>query len=81
MNFIQTAQSVWKELKKRFSTIDGHRIYELLKDLHSLGQGTASVDYYYHKMKGIWDEYLILETPPVCTYGASKILDEQDQRK
>lgn len=32
-------------------------------------------------MKGIWDEYQASETPPVCTCGTLRILDEQDQRK
>lgn len=79
MNFIHTAQSVWVELRERLSTIDGHR--QLLRDLHTLEQGTAFVDFYYHKMKGIWDEYFVLETPPLCTCGAYRILEEQDQRR
>lgn len=29
----------------------------------------------------IWDEYLALETPPLCTCGASRVLEEQDQRR
>lgn len=54
--------------------IDGHRIYEIEKDLHKLEQETVSVEMYYHKLKGLWDEYSALEI-------ASKAQDEQEQRR
>ncbi|XP_074360828.1 uncharacterized protein LOC141701081 [Apium graveolens] len=38
MDFVQSAQEVLKELHEQFSGINGHRVYQILKDLHALEQ-------------------------------------------
>ena len=81
MDFVNTAQEVWEELAGQFSSIDGHRIYQILKDLHALEQGDKSAELYYHKMKNLWDEYVALEPAVACKCGSHKLLEERDQRK
>ncbi|GKB55275.1 cysteine-rich receptor-like protein kinase 8 [Tanacetum coccineum] len=45
----------------------------------------CSVEVYYHKLKGFWDEYDVLEAPYMCTcvcnYNNRRINGERDQRK
>lgn len=72
MKFVDSAASVWNELNERFSGINGHRIFEIQKDIHKLEQENMSVDLYYHKLKGLWDEFAALEVVPKCICGASK---------
>lgn len=36
LNYVTTAREVWTELHERFSGVNGHRIFQVLKDIHSL---------------------------------------------
>lgn len=81
LNYVTTAKEVWLELAERFSGTNGHRIYQVLKDTHSLEQGNKSVEVYFHKLKGLWDEYAVLEPTVSCTCGAHKIQTERDQKR
>ncbi|XP_017256394.1 uncharacterized protein LOC135147298 [Daucus carota subsp. sativus] len=85
MDFVNTAQEVWEELTGQFSSIDGHRIYQILKDLHALEQGDKSVEIYYHKMKNLWDEYVALEPTTTCKCSAKcdshLVVEARHQRK
>lgn len=72
MDFVHTAQAVWDELNDQFSSINGHRVYQVLKDLHALEQGDKSVEIYYHKMKNLWDEYTALEPLTGCKTAGCK---------
>ncbi|XP_074336717.1 uncharacterized protein LOC141673888 [Apium graveolens] len=74
MDFVNTAQEVREELVGQFSSIDGHRVYQILKDLHALEQGDKSVEFYYHKMKNLWDEYVALEPTVTCKSARGQIL-------
>ncbi|GKB43624.1 hypothetical protein Tco_0888566 [Tanacetum coccineum] len=42
--------------------LDGHRIYQLTHDLAQLKQSNTAIETYYHKLKGLWDEYDSLVT-------------------
>ena len=66
LSYVTTTQEVWNELFERFSSVNGHRIFQILKDTHNLDQGNKSVESYYHKMKGLWDEYTALEPAVTC---------------
>lgn len=81
LNYVTTAREVWLELTERFSGINGHRIYQVLKDIHSLDQGTKSVEVYFHKLKALWDEYVVLEPNVNCTCGAHKVQVERDHNR
>lgn len=85
MDFVNSAKEVWNELTDQFSSINGHRVYQVLRDLHALEQGDKSVEVYYHKMKNLWDEYSALEPAIICKCNCKcdshKLLDDRDQRK
>ncbi|KAL8156075.1 hypothetical protein AgCh_001234 [Apium graveolens] len=72
---------VWNELAERFSGISGHRIYQVMKDIHTIEQGNKSVEVYFHRLKGLWDEYVVLEPTVSCVCGAHKIQIERDQKR
>lgn len=85
MYFVNSAQQLWTELHEQFSSVNGHRVYHILKDLHALEQGDKSVELYYHKMKNLWDEFVVLE-PAVfckcnCKCDSHKLQEERDQRR
>ncbi|GKC67884.1 hypothetical protein Tco_1100482 [Tanacetum coccineum] len=67
------------------NTIDGHRIYQLSNDIVQLKQENISVEVYYQKLKGLWDEFDALEAPYLClcacTCANGRINRERDQRK
>ncbi|XP_074364303.1 uncharacterized protein LOC141705124 [Apium graveolens] len=77
MNYLDSAQMVWTELNERFAVVNGHKIYEIQRDLFKLEQGNDSVEFYFHKIKGFWDELKASEPPIQCTCGASKTWEEQ----
>lgn len=81
MDFVSYAQEIWIELHDQFASIDGHRVYQVLKDLHALEQSEKSVEFYYHKMKNLWDEYSALEPTIVCKCESHKLQEEREQRK
>lgn len=47
MSYVRTAAQMWTELQDRFSSIDGHRVYQLQRDLHSLQQDDKFVEIYF----------------------------------
>ena len=85
MKFVRTARSVWNELHDIFDSINGHRVFQLEKELHRLEQGNNSVEIYYHKLKGLWDESAALdavsicECPCTCEYGRAQ--EKRDEVK
>lgn len=81
MKFVDSASSVWNELSERFSSINRYWIFEIQNDIHKPEQENMSVELYYHKLNGLWDEFAALEIVPKCTYGASKAQEEQEQMK
>ncbi|XP_074346103.1 uncharacterized protein LOC141684864 [Apium graveolens] len=80
MNYMDSASDVWNELSERFSVVSGHKIYEVQKDLFKLEQGNDSVEIYFHKLKGFWDELKALEPIIRCTCGASKEWEAQIEK-
>lgn len=86
MDYVNSAKAVWEELHEHFSSVNGHRVYQVLKDLHTLEQGDKSVELYYHKLKNMWDEYVALEPVFSCTIvnckcESHKVQDDREQRK
>ncbi|XP_074327234.1 uncharacterized protein LOC141665151 [Apium graveolens] len=81
LNYVTTASEVWNELAERFSGISGHRIYQVMKDIHTIEQGNKSIEVYFHRLKGLWDEYVVLEPTVSCVCGAHKIQIERDQKR
>ena len=81
LNFFTTAGEIWQELKERFSGVSGHRVFQVMKDFHSLEQGTKSVEVYFHKLKGLWDEYTTLEPTVFCSCGAQNTQVDREQKR
>ncbi|XP_074346837.1 uncharacterized protein LOC141685642 [Apium graveolens] len=85
MDFVTSAQEVWEELHDQLSSVNGHRVYQVLKDLYALEQSDKPVKIYYHKLKNLWDEYAALEMVILCKCGCicgnHKLQEEREQRK
>lgn len=81
LNFVTSAREVWYELKERFSGVNGHRVYQVMRNIHSLEHSNTSVEVYFHKLKGFWDEYAVLEPTVNCVCGAHKVQTERDQNR
>ena len=64
---IESVNTIWKHLEKRFSVNNGLRKYKLNKDLYSLKQNGASINDYYTKMRGIWEELSAMSDLPRFT--------------
>ncbi|GKB15930.1 cysteine-rich receptor-like protein kinase 8 [Tanacetum coccineum] len=67
LSFVNSASALWLELQDHYSQLDGHRIYQISNDVAQLKQSNCSVEVYYHKLKGYWDEIDALEAPYICT--------------
>lgn len=67
LSYVASANDVWNELAQRFAAIDGHKVFNLEKELHKLEQGTDSVEIDYHKLKGLWDELNAIDATTACT--------------
>ena len=52
-----------------------------MKDIHSLEQGNKSVEVYFHKLKGLWDEYTVLEPTVPCSCGSQKTQVDREQKR
>lgn len=80
MNYLDSAQTVWDELSERFAAVSGHKIYEIQRDLFKLEQGNDSVEFYFQKFKGFWDELKALQPDIKCSCGATKEWDAQVEK-
>lgn len=85
MDFVSLARDLWEELHEQFSSVSGHRVYQVMKDIHALEHGDTSVEIYYHKLKNLWDEFVALEPTIVCKCGCKcgshRLQEEKEQKK
>lgn len=85
MDFVYSVKDVWDELTDMFSSVNGHRVYQMLKGVHALEHADLSVEIYYHKLKNLRDKYSALEPSFVCKYvitcEAHKQQEERHQRR
>ncbi|XP_074363575.1 uncharacterized protein LOC141704161 [Apium graveolens] len=81
LNYVTAVSEVWQKLHGRFSGVNEHIIFQVLKDIHSIEQGNNFVEVYFHKLKGLWDEYSVLEPIVNCVCGAHKIQVQRDQKR
>ncbi|GJW53152.1 uncharacterized mitochondrial protein-like protein [Tanacetum coccineum] len=79
-----------QELEDRYGSwlsplCSGHRIYQLVNDIVALKQKNYSIEVYYHKLKGLWDEHDALEAPYLCNCACNcenrKNNGDREQRK
>ncbi|XP_016738844.2 uncharacterized protein [Gossypium hirsutum] len=64
--FASDVAAVWKDLKDRFSKVDGSCIFFLHRSIAHLTQGDASVFSYFTQLKLLWDEYTALVSFSDC---------------
>ncbi|XP_019173806.1 PREDICTED: uncharacterized protein LOC109169379 [Ipomoea nil] len=64
--WINTAEGVWKDLKKCFSQQDIFRIAEIQSQIYQTKQGNSTINDYFTQLKLLWDELLVLRTIPGC---------------
>ena len=64
--YFKIAREVWLDLQHRFSQGNGPRIFELRNEVCSLAQEDLTINGYYTKFKGLWDE---LSNYRTCSYG------------
>jgi hypothetical protein len=50
------ACDIWKDLKARFSQVNGPRMFQLEQEISNLVQGTMLVATYFTKLRSLWDE-------------------------
>ena len=64
--YFKTEREVWLDMQHGFSQGNGPRIFELRREVFSLSQEDLTVNAYYTKFKGLWDELSDYRT---CSYG------------
>ena len=64
--YFKTARDVRLDLQYRFGQGNGPTIFDLRKEISSLTQEDLTINRYYNKFKGLWDEFSNYRT---CTCG------------
>ncbi|GJR39531.1 cysteine-rich receptor-like protein kinase 8 [Tanacetum coccineum] len=85
ITFVSSAFALWSELQEHYSQLDRHKIYQLSNEIVKLKQSNCTIEVYYHKLKGLWDEIDAIEAPYACTCKCNcengKENGEREQRK
>ncbi|GJZ38513.1 cysteine-rich receptor-like protein kinase 8 [Tanacetum coccineum] len=63
LSFINSTSALWNELSEHYSQLHGYKIYHVTNDIINLKQSNTTIELYYHKLKGLWDELDALEAP------------------
>jgi gag-polypeptide of LTR copia-type/Retrotransposon gag protein len=58
--YFETAKELWDDLKERFSVGNAPRVYQLKADITSAKQQGQSVVTYYTRLKGMWDDLVVI---------------------
>ncbi|XP_015167399.1 uncharacterized protein [Solanum tuberosum] len=74
--YASDARNVWLDLRERFDTVNGSRIFQLHREIHSLTQGTMSIPDYHSRLRDLWDEYDAIMPCPSCPCSESKKFGE-----
>ncbi|CAN1852203.1 Retrovirus-related Pol polyprotein from transposon TNT 1-94 [Linum perenne] len=71
----ENAQTLWKELKRRFGQANAVRIANLQDEINACKQGSLSVTQYYTVIKGLWEEYSQYSpiVPCPCLPGSTNV--------
>ena len=64
--YFKTTRDVWLDLQYRYGQGNGPTIFYLKKKISSLTQEDLTINAYYTKFKGLWDEFSNYRT---CTCG------------
>ncbi|XP_019176890.1 PREDICTED: uncharacterized protein LOC109172197 [Ipomoea nil] len=64
--YMDDAEEVCNDLKRRFSQRDPHRISTLQCEIYGLRQGNLSINDYYTKCRSLWEEMNEMRPLPIC---------------
>ncbi|XP_070005086.1 uncharacterized protein [Nicotiana sylvestris] len=81
MMYSTNATSVWMDLKERFDEQNFTRVYQLLREICTISQGTSSVSEYYSKLKSVWDEYWSMVPLPCDCAKHKKYAEHMEQQR
>jgi hypothetical protein len=65
--YYDVAALAWNDLKARFSRADRVRVASLQRDLYAFRQDSLSVNDYFTKLRGLWEELELFRPIPNCT--------------
>jgi len=66
---MEVAQDLWKDIKERFSMVNGPRIQQLRAELAECKQRGLKIVAYFGKLKKLWKELANFEQMPMCKCG------------
>ncbi|KAF7148340.1 hypothetical protein RHSIM_Rhsim03G0137800 [Rhododendron simsii] len=78
--YAESARELWVDLRDRFSQINGPSIFQIQRDISSISQERDSISSYFTRLKTLWDELNLYNPLPTCSCGATRIIDEYQQR-
>lgn len=80
VQYSKTAESIWKQLNKRYGTISGTKVFEIKKELASTIQGSLDIASYFNKLKKLWDvlKFVCGSKISCCTCAAKVDLQRED---
>lgn len=67
--FASTAYKIWQDLEERFGRLNGAQLFQVLKELYQIYQGTTSITICFTKIKALWYEIQSIITFPLCSSG------------
>ncbi|KAG8661060.1 hypothetical protein MANES_02G221321v8 [Manihot esculenta] len=68
------------EITERFEDSNGSQIYELHRQISLISQENFPILVYFIHLKRLWDELRSIEVLPPCSCGASKAIDDMNNR-
>ena len=69
ISHVEVAETLWTDIKDRFSVTNGPRIQQLKFDLASCKQKGMTIFDYYGRLKQLWDELGNFEPMVICKCG------------
>ncbi|KAL0431167.1 UNVERIFIED_CONTAM: Retrovirus-related Pol polyprotein from transposon RE1 [Sesamum radiatum] len=67
--YVSSSRDLWMELEAQYGECDGTLLHKLQREINSTSQGNMSVTAYYTKLKQLWDEFVCLMPPALCSCG------------
>ena len=66
--WLKTAKEVWDELEHRYGQSSSAQLFHIVEELSKVSQtGDMSIEEFYTKLKGIWDELDALNPIVSCS--------------
>ena len=72
ISLVDSAKAMWASLQRRFSVNADTRVHQLLEDITSCKQEGDTVEIFFGRLKGMWDDLADLEKGFSCCCGSSE---------